>query len=245
MKKLSLLLAVILLFALTAACSGEKDKPVLTMATNAEFPPFEYINDAGEYDGFDVAFAKAIAEKLGMELKIDNMNFDSIVTAVQTGLADVGIAAISDKAERREFVDFTIPYFSATLVVIVPQDSDIGGLADLEQARIAVQEGTTSDIFCEDELPDAAITRFKRAPDTVLELKSGRVDAIVIDNGVAGQFISDNPDLKILPETLAEEEYVIAVGKNNKELLDKINKAIQELKDSGEFKKIYDNFFES
>ena len=249
MKKITkiaaLILAIALIAALAASCKG-KNAGELVMATNAEFPPFEFVNDAGEYDGFDVAFAKALAEEMGMTIRIDNMNFDSIITAVSTSDGNtIGVAAITDRADRRESVDFTNSYFETTLVIIVPKESGITSAGDLTEASIAVQEGTTSDIFCEDSLPDAEITRFKRAPDTVLELKSGRVDAIVIDRGVADQFIGDNPDLKILDDVLAEEVYAIAVKKGNDELLGKLNAAIRSLMDSGEYQRIYDAYFES
>ncbi|MCL2088041.1 MAG: basic amino acid ABC transporter substrate-binding protein [Oscillospiraceae bacterium] len=245
MKKISLvLLAFILAAAMLTSCFSDKADE-LVMATNAEFPPFEFKNDNNEFDGFDVELAKALADEMGMKLRIDDMNFDSIITAVSTGMADVGIAAMTDRADRRESVDFTMPYFETTLVIIVPEDSDITSPEDLEDKRIAVQEGTTSDIFCEDELPDATISRFKKAPDTVLELNNGRVDAIVIDRSVAEQFIGDNPNLKILDDQLAEEVYAIAVQKGNTELLAKLNAAIQTLKNNGEYQRIFDLFFES
>ncbi|MCL2014356.1 MAG: basic amino acid ABC transporter substrate-binding protein [Oscillospiraceae bacterium] len=217
----------------------------LIMATNAEFPPFEFINDAGDFDGFDVKLAEAIAKEIGMKLTIDNMNFDSIITAVTTERADAGIAAMSITEERLEEVNFTDPYFETTLVVIVPQDSSITSPSDLNDKNIAVQEGTTSDLFVTENEDLKEPQRFKKAPDTVVELKTGRVDAIVIDRGVADQFIGDNPDLKILDEDLGKEEYGMAVNKGNTELLTKINGAIKKLKESGEYQEIFDTFFAS
>jgi len=245
MKKLSLLLCAVMLLTVFAACSGNGgETKTLVMATNAAFPPFEFINDDNDFDGFDVHFARALADKMGMELRIENMAFDSIITAVSTGDGNtVGIAAMTDRPDRRESVDFTASYFQTELVVIVNEGSDITSPSQLDDKRIAVQEGTTSDIFCDDYLEDATVSRFKAAPDTVLELKNNRVDAIIIDRGVADQFISDNPDLKILDEALAEEVYAIAVKKGSGELLDNLNKAIQELKDSGEYQRLYDLFF--
>ena len=249
-KAIALLLALALL-AIAAASLGScspKATPVskmteLVMATNAEFPPFEYINDDNEYDGFDVVIAKSIADKLGLPLRIDNMNFDSVLTAVSTGKADVGIAALTVRADRLENADFTISYFKTTQVIIVPQGSPIASPNDLPGKRVAVQEGTTGDLYCDEEVPDVEITRFKKAPDTVLELKNGKVDAIVIDKDVANQFINDNPDLLILNEDLTEEEYAMAVRKDRKDLLDKLNAAIQELFDSGEYNRIFNDFF--
>ena len=227
----------------TASTAAAAEAAELVMATNAEFPPFEFVNDANEYDGFDVVIARAIAGKLGMELRIDNMNFDSVLTAVETGKADVGIAALTVRADRLENADFTISYFKTTQVIIVPDGSDIAGPDDLPGKTVAVQEGTTGDLYCDEEVPDVEIVRFKKAPDTVLELKNGKVDAIVIDKDVANQFIGDNPDLKILPDDLTEEEYAMAVRKGNEELLGKLNGAIQDMFDSGEYDRIFNDFF--
>jgi len=239
-----LAVAAMLLTACTPGGQNAAGKTELVMATNAEFPPFEYVNDRNEYDGFDVAIANAIADKLGMTLRIDDMNFDAVLTAVSTGKADVGIAALTVRADRLENADFTKSYFKTTQVIIVPNGSAITSPADLLPGMsIAVQEGTTGDLYCEDEMPDVEIVRFKKAPDTVLELKNGKVDAIVIDKDVANQFINDNPDLVILDEDLTEEEYAMAVAKGNTELLEKLDGAIQELFDSGEYTRIFNNFF--
>jgi len=250
-RKMTLVLVTVLLAALLmplAACSEDAPaatpRPTLVMATNAMFPPFEFINDNGEFDGFDVHFARAIAAKLGMDLRIEDMLFEAIIAAVQTGDGNmVGIAAMTDRADRRVSVDFTVSYFQTELVVIVTANSAITSPDQLHDKRIAVQEGTTSDLFIDDELPDAQVARFKAAPDTVLELTSGRADAIIIDRGVAEQFISQRSDIKILPEALAEEVYAIAVKKGNAELLTSLNRAIQELKNEGVYQELYDRFF--
>ncbi|MCL2170238.1 MAG: basic amino acid ABC transporter substrate-binding protein [Defluviitaleaceae bacterium] len=220
-----------------------RDDGILIMATSADFPPFEFVNDDGEYDGFDVHMARAIADILGKELVIQNMSFDAVIMAVTTGAADVAIAAITITDERRLSVDFTIPYFETTLVAIVQEDSDIVSIEQLTYARIAVQLGTTSDLMVEWNLPNAYVRRLLRAPDTVLELNTGGVDAIVIDRGVAEQFIHDSPGLRILEETLAYEEYAIAVNLNNPQLTADINAALEQLMASGELALIYDMFF--
>ena len=257
-------LALVILAAGTFACGGpaapEPEAPaatpepepesaltirpgVLIMATNAEFPPFEFINDDGEFDGFDVHLARALADALGLELVIDDMEFGAIIASIDTGMADVGIAAMSITEERLETVNFTVPYFETTIVVIVPEGSDITSIEDLETANIAVQLGTTSDLIVEWELPDASVTQMNRAPDTILELRAGRVDAIVIDVDVANQFIGDNPDLVLLDENLGYESYGMAINKGNPELLTAINNALQELKASGEYDRIFNMFF--
>jgi polar amino acid transport system substrate-binding protein len=243
------ILLAVLMFALMgsmlAACGGggsDGDKPQLVMATNAAFPPFEFVNEAGEFDGFDVHLARAIADILGKELVISDMEFTAALAAVTTGQADVAIAAITIRADRLETMDFSIPYFETTIVAIVPDDSEIVTPADLSDKRIAVQFGTTSDLFCEDYLPEAEITRLNRAPDTVLELNNGRVDAIVVDRAVADQFINDNPGLRILDEPLGSESYGIAMNKGS-DLRIPINDALQQLKNSGEYQRIYNMFF--
>lgn len=263
-KIMAIILASMMLVVLLAACGGddapandyqeavtlpaeiepEPELPPLVMATNAEFPPFEFINDYGEYDGFDVDFANAIADRLGRELIINNMAFDAIIAAVIEGDGNmVGIAAITDTAERRESVDFTDSYFQTELVVIVLQDSPINSPDDLDVHSVAVQAGTTSDLMTDWFLPDANIIRLPAAPSTVLELQSGRADAIIIDRGVAEQFLSENPDLRILDEPLTEEFYAIVVQKGNPELLADLNRVIRELKEDGTFQQLYDKWF--
>lgn len=242
------ILLAILMLALTgsmlAACggAGNDDELQLIMATNAAFPPFEFINDAGEFDGFDVHMARAIANILGRELVINDMEFTAALAAVTAGQADVAIAAITIREDRLETMDFSIPYFETTIVAIVPQDSDIQTVDELADKRIAVQFGTTSDIFCEDYLPDAEVTRLNRAPDTILELNLGRVDAIVVDRAVADQFIHDNPDLRILDEPLGSESYGIAFTKGS-DLVEQVNDALRQLKNNGEYDRIYNIFF--
>jgi polar amino acid transport system substrate-binding protein len=240
------ILTAILMLALVAglltACSSEDDKQKLVMATNAAFMPFEFINDEGEFDGFDVHLARAIADVLGRELEIVDMEFTAALAAVTTGQADVAIAAITIRADRLETMDFSTPYFETTIVAIVPEDSDIQTPDELADKRIAVQFGTTSYIFCADYLPDAEVIALNRAPDTVLELNLGRVDAIVIDRAVADQFIGDNPGLRILDEALGSENYGIAMNKGS-DLLAPINDALETLRKNGEYQRIYDMFF--
>ncbi|MCL2854624.1 MAG: transporter substrate-binding domain-containing protein [Defluviitaleaceae bacterium] len=231
---------------LLVACGGDEgDRPTLIMATSADFPPFEFINEeTNEYDGFDIHMARALAEILDMDLRIDNMIFDGVILAVATGLADVGIAAISINEERLESVNFTIPYFQTTQVVIVQNASPITHHDQLENARIAVQMGTTSDLVAEWYLPESVeIFRFNMAPDVVLELNTGRVDAIVIDHAVANEFLSEHPQLRILEQYLTVEEYAIAVNQNDTELLNKLNDAIEQWLASPDFTRIYNMFF--
>ena len=242
-KVLSLMVLLVAMGVMFAGCG--RDEGVLVMATSADFPPFEFINDAGEFDGFDVHMARAIADALGMELQIDDMAFDGVILSVYTGATDVAIAAITVTEERAQSVAFSIPYFQTALVAIVAYDSPITSTDQLHEpgTAIAVQLGTTSDIMVEWYLPYADVTRMRTATDTIMELSTGRSEAIVIDRGVAAQFIDSHDGLRMLPETLAYEEYAIAVSLENTELLADINSALQQLMDSGELQRIYDMFF--
>ena len=250
MKKIiSAILVIIMLSLLLVGCGGVQgtmEEGVLVMATNADFPPFEFINDDGDYDGFDIHLARAIADILDKELVIRDMDFDLVLAALGTGQADVAIAAITINEERARQVYFTNPYFETNLVVIVMEDSNITSVADLEGATIAVQLGTTSDLWVDlngRSLGIADVTQLQSPPDTVLELTTGRADAIIIDEEVANQFISDNPNLRLLEESLGQESYGMAVRRGNSQLRDDINDAIQQLKDNGEYNRIFNMFF--
>ncbi|MCL2353052.1 MAG: transporter substrate-binding domain-containing protein, partial [Defluviitaleaceae bacterium] len=173
-----------------------------------------------------------------------NMSFDGVIASVVTGAADIAVAAITVTEERMQSVNFTTPYFQTALVAIVQYGSDIVELEQLEYASIAVQLGTTSDIMLDWFLPYATVERFRNAPDTVLALTSGQVDAIVIDRGVAEQFMGDVSGLRILEQTLAYEEYAIAVNRDDAELLARLNEALYELMENGHgMRNIYDMFF--
>lgn len=236
---------LVALFAF-AACSGNNsDRQELHMATSADFPPFEFVNDNSEYDGFDVHMARAIADILDMDLVIHNMEFIPSIASTELGNTDITVAALSVTEDRRQQVNFSIPYFETTLVIIVQQDSLINSVEDLdvEGNVVAVQMGTTSDTMATWYLDNVEIMRHVSAPMTVLELNASRVDAIVVDAGVANQFIADNPSLRIVDEALGIEEYAIGVYRNNPELLEQINNALQQLKDNGELDRIYNMFF--
>ncbi|MCL2235668.1 MAG: transporter substrate-binding domain-containing protein [Defluviitaleaceae bacterium] len=252
MKKLIPIVLLISAFALLlTACGSEatggSDRPLLIMATSADFPPFEFINEDGEYDGFDVHMARALADILDMELRIDNMDFNGIIATIATGQADIGVAAISITEERLESVHFTVPYFETTQVVIVQNASPIQTPAELfamgADANIAVQVGTTSATVASFYLPDAQRHEFNMATALVMELNTGRVDAIVIDHAVANEFIADQPNFRILEDYLGIEEYAIAVAFGNEELLEQLNQAIQQWLGSDDHTRIYNMFF--
>ncbi len=213
----------------------------LVMATNAAFPPYEFY-EGNEIVGIDAEIAALIAEKLGMTLKIDDMEFDSILAAVQSGKADFGMAGMTVSEERLVSVDFSTTYATGKQVIIVKEDSAIAAPADLAGKKIGVQLSTTGDIYCSDEFGDEAMDRYSKGADAIQALLQGKVDAVVIDNEPAKVFVEQNEGLKILETEYAVEDYAIAIAKGNTELLDGINAALAELTESGELKAVIDKY---
>jgi polar amino acid transport system substrate-binding protein len=213
----------------------------LTMATNAQFPPYEYY-EGQEIVGIDAEIAQLIADKLGMELVIEDMEFDSILAAVQTKKVDMGMAGLTVTEERLVSLDFSTTYATGKQVIIVPEDSEIASPADLEGKKIGVQLSTTGDIYCSDEFGEEAMDRYSKGADAVVALTQGKVDAVVIDNEPAKVFVQENEGLKILETEYAVEDYAIAVAKGNTSLLEKINAALAELSASGEIQAIIDKY---
>ena len=246
MKKfLSLSLAAMLALTMLAGCGEKKEEPAadeneaveqeqvndentLTMGTNAEFPPYEYYEN-GEIIGIDAEIAAAIAEKLGLKLVIQDMKFDSIITSVQSGGIDIGMAGMTVTDERKESVDFTSSYATGVQSIIVKEDSDIASPDDLAGKKIGVQLATTGDIYASDDYGEENVVKYSKGADAVLALTGGEVDAVIIDDQPAKSFVENNEGLKILDTEYVTEEYAIAVSKDNKELTDKINVALEEL----------------
>ncbi len=224
----------------TAAIGGEGK--VLVMATNAEFPPYEY-HDGGDIVGIDVEVAEAIAGKLGMTLEVEDIAFDSIIPELESGKADIGVAGMTVNEDRLKNVDFTDPYTTASQVIIVKEDSEIAGPDDLKGKYIGVQLGTTGDIYASDyEADGSTIERYNKGFEAVQAMQQGKIDAVVIDQEPAKVFVSQNEGIKILDEALTVEEYAIAIKKGNTELLDQVNGALAELKESGELQAIIDKY---
>ncbi len=209
----------------------------LIMATNAEFPPYEY-HDGNEIVGIDVEIARAIAEQMGADFEVSDIAFDSIIPAVQAGKADFGAAGMTITEDRMTQVDFSDSYASAVQAVILKEDSDIASIDDLQGKVIGVQQGTTGDIYSTDDFGEDNVQRFPKGADAVTALQTGKVDAVIIDNNPAKVFVAQNEGLKLLDSPYAEENYAICVKKGNTELLDGINAAIKELKDSGKLDEI-------
>ena len=213
----------------------------LTMATNAAFPPYEMTTDAGEFEGIDVDTAKAIAEKLGLELQIDDMDFDAALLSVQQGKADIVMAGVTVTDERKAVMDFSDSYATGIQSIIVPNDSDIASPDDLAGKKIGTQRGTTGYIYCSDDFGDENVVAYDDGLTAVQALNNGQVDAVVIDNAPAQEFVAANPGLKVLDTSYAEEDYAIGVAKGSA-LEDAVNKALEDLKADGTLQSIVDKY---
>lgn len=219
----------------------------LHMATNASFPPYEMVADDGSFEGIDVEIATAIAEKLGLTLVVDDMDFGSVITSVQTGKSDIAMAGLTVNEERKENVDFTDSYATGVQVIIVPEDSDIQSVDDLEGKMIGCQESTTGYIYCSDTPENGGygeenVTAFPNGANAVQALLSGKVDCVVIDSQPAQEYVKQNEGLKILDTEFVTEEYAIGVSKENPELRDAVNNALKELIDDGTVQSIIDKY---
>ena len=209
----------------------------LIMSTNAAFPPYEMTTDSGEFEGIDIETAQAIADKLGLELQIDDMDFDAALLAVQQGKADMVMAG-----ERMAVMSFSDSYATGIQSVIVPEGSDIASVDDLAGKKIGTQRGTTGYLYCSDDFGDENVVAYDNGLTAVQMLNNGQVDCVVIDNAPAKEFIAANPGLKLLDTAYVEESYAIGVGKGNTELKDAINTALEELKADGTLQAIVDKY---
>ncbi len=227
---------------LTTVVSGK-----LTMSTNAAFPPYEMTTDDGSFEGIDVEIAGAIADKLGLELQIDDMDFDAALLAVQQGKSDMVMAGVTVNDERLAVMDFSDSYATGIQVVIVPEDSDIASIDDLAGKKIGTQRGTTGYLYCSDTpenggFGEDAVVAYDDGLTAVRALLNGQVDCVVIDNAPAQSFVESNPGLKILDTEFAVEDYAIGVNKGNTALLDAINAALAELTEDGTVQSIIDKY---
>ncbi len=214
---------------------------VLTMSTNAAFPPYEMTTDDGGYEGIDVELAGAIAEKLGLELQIDDMDFDSALLAVQQGKSDIVMAGVTVSEDRLLVMDFTDSYATGVQVVIVPEGSDVT-IDNLGEHVIGTQRATTGNIFCTDEFGEDHVVAYDNGITAVQALMNGQVDCVVIDNAPAQEFVAANPGLTILDTEYVTEDYAIGLAKGNTALLDAINQALAELQEDGTVQSILDKY---
>lgn len=253
MKKfLAVLLAALMICISFVACSSEKKsddtntdtdtQETLTMATNAEFPPYEY-KEGDNVVGIDAEVAQAIADKLGMKLEIVDTKFDAIIPGVQSGKYDMGMAGMTVTPEREQSVSFSDSYATGIQSIIVKQGSAIKSVDDLsEKTKIGVQLGTTGDIYAKDDFGDEAVQEYDKGADAVQALLAGKIDCVIIDNEPAKSFVAANEGLEILKTSYAEEDYAICFKKDNTELQKKVNDALKELIADGTLQKIVNKY---
>lgn len=248
-KIISVVLALVLVIGCFAACqkddkTEEPQKEVLVMATNAEFPPYEY-REGDAVTGIDAEIAQLIADKLGMELKIEDVAFESIIPGVQSGKYDFGMAGMTVTEDRLKDVIFSDSYATGVQVVIIKEDSDIASLDDVAGKKIGVQTNTTGDIYATDDYGEENIVRYENGAVAVQALLNGKVDCVVIDNEPAKSYVAANEGLKILETEYMVEDYAICFAKDNTELKDKVNTALNELIDDGSVQKIIDKYIKA
>ncbi len=249
MKKiLALSLAVLFVLLAFAGCGTKTETTEtpeklekLVMATNASFPPYEY-KDGDAIVGIDAEIAGEIAKKINMELEIVDTEFDSIIAGVQAGKFDMGMAGMTVTEERLQNVNFSETYAKGVQVIIVKEDSPIAGPDDLDGVMIGVQQSTTGHIYASGDYGEDHVTAYKTGNDAVQALVADKVAAVIIDNEPAKSYVTSNPGLKILDTAYAQEDYAICVAKENTELLDKINAALQELNEDGTIRSIIEKY---
>ena len=246
MKKL-IVLAMVLAMVMTSAAALADE---LHMATNASFPPYEYY-EGDAIVGIDAEVAAKIAEKLGMTLVIDDMDFNAIISAVQSGKSQMGMAGMTVTEERLQSINFSHSYATGIQVVIVKEDSPITTIDDLyvegKDWQIGTQEATTGFIYADGDFTGktGTVQAFKVGADAVAALVAGKLDCVIIDNEPAKAYVAKNAGLKILDTTYAVEDYAIAIAKDNTELLEKVNTALGELIEDGTVKAIVDKYIEA
>lgn len=214
---------------------------VIVMGTNAGFRPFEYIEN-NEIVGFDVELAQEIAKSINKELKIEDMSFDGLLPALNSGQVDMVLAGMSVTPERAKNALFSNPYFTASQRIIVRKGSQIRNKYQLSGRKIGVQLGTTGDTLAA-KLPGVKVSQFQTAPSVLQELSTGRIDAVILDNAPAQQYAKNFMNLELLPGALSQENYAVAFRKDNKDLMDKVNQVILEMKNDGRYAALLKKYF--
>ena len=217
---------------------------VLTMGTNATFPPYEFY-DGDVIVGIDAEIAQLLAEKLGLTLEIQDMDFTAIVTSVQAGKIDIGLAGMTVTEERLENVNFTDSYATGVQVILVKEGSEIASVDDLEGKLIGVQEGTTGHSYCSDDYGEENVVAYANGATAVQNLVSGSVDCVVIDQQPAISFVEANEGLKILDTEYVIEDYAAAISKDNEGLMNALNAALKELIADGSIQEILDKYIKA
>jgi len=245
MKKYIALLLVFVMVIAMVACGAKKEENTLglvtpgklTMSTNAAFPPYEMTTDNGGFEGIDVEVAGAIAEKLGLELQIDDMDFDAALLAVQQGKSDIVMAGVSVTDDRKLVMDFSDSYATGVQVVIVKEGSDVT-MDNLGEKMIGTQRGTTGYIYASDTPENGGygedhVTAYDNGASAVQALINGQVDCVIIDSAPANEYVAANPGLTLLEGNWVEESYAIGLPKGNTALVEAVNKALAELTEDG------------
>lgn len=258
-KIFAVVLAALMVTACFAGCSNNtaddnsnqssSETKTLTLATSADFPPYESVGDNGEYVGIDIEVAQAIADKLGYTLQVENMDFDSVINSVSTGKSDMGMAGLTVTEDRLASVDFSTSYATGVQAVIVAEDSPITTVDDLYEDgatyKVGVQLSTTGDIYFSDDidnnLTSCTIEEYTTGAEAVASLSTGKIDAVIIDNEPAKSFVAANDGLKILDTKYTEEDYAIAFKKGS-DLTEEVNEALQELINDGTVQQIIDKY---
>ena len=252
-KYIALFLASIMMLGLLAGCSGSGDNELglvesgkLIMSTNAAFPPYEMTTDDGGFEGIDVEIAGEIAKKLGLELVVDDMDFDSALLAVQQGKSDIVMAGVSVTDERKLVMEFSDSYATGIQVVIVKEGSDVT-MDNLGEKMIGCQRGTTGYIYASDTPENGGygedhVTAFDNGASAVQALVNGQVDCVIIDSAPAAEFVKANAGLTLLDGNWVEEEYAIGMNLNNDALREAVNNALKELTEDGTVQKIIDKY---
>ena len=248
-KIAALVLASLMLCACLTACGAKgptlaevKEAGTLVIATSPDFPPFESI-EGGEVVGIEVEIMKLICAELGVELKIEQMDFDSVLTGIQAAKYDCGMSGITVTAARQKNMLFTNPYYNAAQVIVVKADSTIAGKADLADKTVSVQTGTTAETGCQDE--KIAYQGFNANADAKAALTTGKVDAWVVDNLTAIQMVEEGDGLKILDEKMTEEPYAFAFAFGSEDLVAAINPILEKLINDGTIEQIFTDFGET
>ena len=246
LKKIALIaMCLTLMLGVLCSCAQDKAADKLVMGTNAAFPPYEFVDDNGKIVGIDAEIAEAVAKKMGKELEIKDMEFDSLITAVESKTIDFALAGMTVTDERLLSVNFSDTYAKGVQVIIVKEGSAITKVEDLKGKKIGVQTGTTGDIYCTDEFGQENVKQYNNGALAVAALNNDQVDCVVIDNEPAKSFVAANTGLKILETAYAEEDYAAAIAKDNTELLEAFNAALKELKADGTIAAIIEKYIPS
>lgn len=238
MKKLVSVILAVALLIMCSVCFAEGET-VLRAGTNPEFAPFEYVGDSGEIEGIDIDIINEIAKDLGVTITMEPMDFDALVPSLVSGKLDITIAGMTITDERKQSVLFSDPYFNATQVVILPENSEIATQDDLKGKRIGVQMGTTGDLMVSEESFGAGeVSRYNKGMDAALDLVNGRLDAVVIDTLPAKQFVASLTGLVVREDILVDvevESYGIAVQLGQEKLIAKINASLARMMEDGTY----------